>query len=90
METENKQALTERDVLLYQDCPRCFFLSYKHHIERPGISYPSQGEFTKDTSIIDEIQKNMTNGAPLQNPHCVYCKYRQLVRTTGIENELTA
>ncbi len=85
-----KQPLNKDDLKLFNDCPRCFFLSNKHGILRPQNKKKISEPVLLNEEEIKIIKKAFAKGLPLPSPKCTYCIYRQLVRESGIENELTA
>lgn len=85
-----KEPLNKDDLKLFKDCPRCFFLAYKHSINRPNFKKKLVVSEELSEDDVKIIKKLISKGLPLQSEKCTYCIYRQLVRETGIENELTA
>lgn len=85
-----KQSLNKNDLKLFNDCPRCFYLQYKHNILRPNTKNKNLEQILLNDDEIKIIKKALSKGLPLPSIKCSYCIYRQLVRETGIENELTA
>jgi DNA-directed RNA polymerase subunit RPC12/RpoP len=85
-----KQPLNKDDLKLFNDCPRCFHLVYKHNIERPNTKKKNTEPVLLNEDEIKIIKKTLFKGLPLPSVKCSYCIYRQLVRESGIENELTA
>ncbi len=83
--------ITEVGYKLYKACARCFYLSYKHGIDRPTVSTKKQiQEVEASEEIIKEVKKTLSKGIPLPSPKCPYCLYRHLVKETGVENEISA
>lgn len=87
---QKKQPLNKDDLKLFNDCPRCFYLSYKHNIRRPSTKRKISEAILLNDDEIKSIKKIITKGLPLPSVKCPFCVYRQLVRETGIENDLTA
>lgn len=90
MSPKRKTSFSQTDAKLYQDCPRCFYLARKHNIERPNLKKRSISDPEIPSTLAREMRNVLTNGVPLPRSRCPFCTYRQLVRETGIENDLTA
>lgn len=84
-----KHSLNQDDLKLFNNCPRCFYLSYKHGILRPTTKKKDILPPELDEAIVKNIKKVMAKGIPLPSPKCSFCIYRQLVRQTGVENDLS-
>ncbi len=88
---QKKNLITQDSVKLYNDCPRCFYISYKFGIERPKKTNKQDKEsLSAKESEIKDIKKTLAKGVPLPSQKCPYCLYRHLVKETGVENEITA
>lgn len=88
---QKKNSITNDDLKLYKDCPRCFYLSYKFGINRPSKTKKVVKDVIEASEEkVKEIKKAVSKGAPLPSPKCPFCIYRHLVKETGVENEITA
>jgi hypothetical protein len=81
------------EIALFLDCPRCFYLARQHNVLRPAhclvVDLPPEAERIKKQALIDGMSRVLAAGPPLQSTHCTYCNYRQKVRETGVENDLS-
>lgn len=81
------------DIALFLDCPRCFYLAQHYNVLRPPhcipVDLPSEALRIKKQALIDGMERVLKAGPPLQSTHCSYCSYRQRVRETGVENDLS-
>jgi hypothetical protein len=83
-------SITPSDAALFSECPRCFYLSKIFKIKRPGASpRPVKTKLLSSTEK-EHIRSALAHGAPLQKKSCQFCMYRQLVKATGVENEIAA
>lgn len=87
---QRRTSITTDDLKLFKDCPRCFYLSYKFDIKRPSKSNKKNDPTDAPEDSAKEIKKVVSKGVPLSSPKCIFCIYRQLVKETGIENEIAA
>ena len=83
---------SETEVALFHDCPRCFYLALRYAVFRPNTEHnhkenPEQNNASE--SLVTQIIRVLEGQPPLQNFNCPYCTYRQRVRETGIENDLS-
>ncbi len=92
MPTKSKKipSITVSDIALFSECPRCFYLAKIFKIKRPGTTAKQQKAKTISSVQREQMRTALTHGAPLQKKSCQFCKYRQLVKATGVENEITA
>lgn len=82
--------ITASDLTLFSECPRCFYLAKIFHIKRPAAQKKEKPAKSLTPALKERMKTTLSHGAPLQNRSCQFCKYRQLVRATGVENEITA
>ncbi len=88
---QKKNTITEEGYKLYKECQRCFYLSYKYGIDRPQKKAKKETlSETVNEEKQKEVKKTFSKGIPLPSTKCVYCKYRHLVKETGVENEIAA
>lgn len=86
-------SFTRDEIALFLDCPRCFYLAHKHNVLRPihclAVDLPPEAARIKKQALYDGMERVLNAGPPLQSTHCTYCNYRQRVRETGVENDLS-
>ncbi len=88
---QKKNTITKDGFKLFKECQRCFYLSYKYGIDRPQKT--TKKDDVSEIASEDEqkeVKKTFSKGIPLPSTKCVYCKYRHLVKETGVENEIAA
>lgn len=90
---KDNETFSNDEIALFLDCPRCFYLARHHNVHRPihclTPIMPPEATRVKKQALIDGMERVLAAGPPLQSAHCTYCSYRQLVRETGVENDLS-
>jgi hypothetical protein len=90
---QDNQVFSNKERALFLDCPRCFYLEKYYGVHRPSghtTDYQAPEEsHIESQGYIDEMQRILKTGPPLPSMHCSYCNYRQRVRETGVENDLS-
>ncbi len=90
--SENKK-IEDADISLFLDCPRCFYLAKHYNVSRPSeclmLDSPLKSLRVTKKSIKLGMEKSLKAGPPLPSRHCSFCTYRQRVKETGMENDLS-